>query len=116
MSEMVERVALAIWQARERRMPGRGQRMEPDAMDRSTGAWASVCNDASAAIEAMREPTPMMLDIGQHQYDKADCGLLDTTVEPLHDAWDVMIDEALTGDRAANLARWMAENPRTEGG
>lgn len=57
---MVERVAKAIWQERERRLGPRGQRMEPDAMDMVTGAWASTLADARVAIGAMAEPTKPM--------------------------------------------------------
>lgn len=42
----VEVRALAIWQNRERQWPARVRRMEPDAMDRVTGAWARVVAQA----------------------------------------------------------------------
>lgn len=57
-NDMVEKVAMFIWRARERRMGvGRSTRMEPDDFDRASGAWASVMDDARAAVEAMREPS-----------------------------------------------------------
>ena len=61
---MLEKVARAIWQAREKRMPGRGQRMEPDNWDMHSGAWASTLGDARAALEAMLEPTEGMKTAG----------------------------------------------------
>lgn len=63
MSEMVERVAMAIWNSRESRFPDRVQR-RPDDLDRSSGVWGAVVADARAAIEAMREPTEAMVKAG----------------------------------------------------
>lgn len=73
MSEMVERAAIAIWNSRESRFPGRVQR-QPDDLDRSSGAWDAVVADARASIGALRVPTP------------------DT---PALRLWNAMIDEAL---------------------
>lgn len=101
MSEMVERVARAISQAMEEGFP---RFTKQNWEDLTPLAQASMRHRARAAIAAMREPTGTMLDIGEHQYLKAECGLLSTNVSPMHNAWDVMIDEALTGRRAAWLA------------
>lgn len=48
-----ECVALALWHARERRFPERVRRMNPDAMDKTTGAWALCIEDARAALSAL---------------------------------------------------------------
>lgn len=80
MSEMVERVALALY----RQVTG-------DTEDSATGSWPG-CGDkiqsdyramARAAIKTMREPTEAMLEVGP--------------VEPYmdRDVWAMMIDEAL---------------------
>lgn len=61
MSEMVERVALAMWRKREESFPKFTRRMDPDGLDRSSGAWAVMLLQAQAAVEAMREPTEAML-------------------------------------------------------
>jgi len=50
---MVERVALAIWQTREKDLPPHKRRMKPDEIDRASGAWLSMLEQARAAIEAM---------------------------------------------------------------
>jgi hypothetical protein len=54
MSEMVERVALAIWVAREANLPRFTRRLRPDDIDRASGAWSQCLAQARAAIEAMR--------------------------------------------------------------
>jgi len=53
MNDMIDKVALAIWQEREKCFPARVQRMKPDDWDRANGAWEFVRNEARAAIEAM---------------------------------------------------------------
>lgn len=76
--ERVERVALAIWQAREETFPLRLRRMKPDDMDSASGTWALVMRQARAALSAFhplvgekegwvlvpREPTDDMLQAG----------------------------------------------------
>ena len=88
MSEMIERVALAMWQRRELTNPGFTRRMTPDDIDRATGAWAGMVDLAHAAIEAMREPTDAMLVAGR------DAAFERTSLGQLH-AHRAMIDEAL---------------------
>lgn len=60
MTDLVDKVALAIWQEREKCFPARVQRMKPDDFDKANGAWEFARNEARAAIEAMREPTEEM--------------------------------------------------------
>lgn len=60
MSEMVEKVAAAIWRAREEDLPPRVRRMDPDELDRTTGAWKHVMMLARAAVEAMGKPSKDM--------------------------------------------------------
>jgi len=79
-SEMVERVADACQAILKRR----GMNSRPHAEEL-----------ARAAIEAMRTPTGKMLDMGQHFYDKTDCGLMGGSQDPLLEAWDTMISIAL---------------------
>ena len=50
----VEVRALHLWQDFERRWPPRLRRMEPDAMDRVTGAWARVVAQAMLERESDR--------------------------------------------------------------
>jgi len=84
MTEMIERVALAIWQAREMQFPERTRRMRPDEIDKTTGAWGSAVELARAAVEAMREPTDAMADDGYRALARgADA------------VWQAMIDKAL---------------------
>lgn len=65
MNEVIERVALAIWQAREKHFPDRVRRMKPDKIDRSSGAWLLCLDLARAAIGAMKEPTEEMCRAAQ---------------------------------------------------
>lgn len=58
---MVERVARAIWRERELSFPAMTRRLKPDALDRETGAWALVVDEARAAIRALRDPTRDMV-------------------------------------------------------
>jgi hypothetical protein len=98
MSEIVDRVALAILRADV-------ESSLADYPDNDRGevhAMAYALFEthhkpmAIAAIEAMRQPTGRMLDMGQHFYDKTSCGLMDIGPDSaLHEAWDRMIDEAL---------------------
>jgi hypothetical protein len=55
-NEVVERVARAIWLAREQHMDERVRRLEPDQIDVSTGAWQRVIDMARAAIAAVPSP------------------------------------------------------------
>ena len=50
-----EEAARAIWRARGMRTEPRLRRLEPDAMDMATGAFALVMADADAAISALRK-------------------------------------------------------------
>lgn len=91
MTNMVEKVALAIWQAREAELPPRLRRMTPDALDMEAGAWARSLAQARAAILAMREPTEEVLAAGKdwggpHEIAKDDAA----------HAWQAMIDAALS--------------------
>lgn len=52
MSEMIERVARAIWDATPNHSPAKGN---------GDQAWRFFVDEARAAIEAMREPTSDML-------------------------------------------------------
>lgn len=61
MNEMIERVALTLWQKREEGFPDRVRRMRPDDIDRASGAWLKTVDEARAAIEALSEPTEAML-------------------------------------------------------
>lgn len=83
MSEMVERVAIAIAMALESQMPERArQRWE----DYSMPARAAALVRARKAIEAMREPTDAVIEAGR--WPAEDDG-------PLA-CWQAMIDAALT--------------------
>lgn len=43
---MAERRALEMWRAREMRFPAFTRRMNPDAIDRSSGAWKRMLDAA----------------------------------------------------------------------
>ena len=86
-SEMVERVAKAIWAA-WRGPEGLGAEW-PDASERSRQAGHRM---AVAAIRAMREPTGAMLEPAAAILDVAG-HLPDVLVVSAH--WRAMIDEAL---------------------
>lgn len=77
MTEMVERVAKAIW---------------PLAFEGDGAGWhqrrAVAMDQARAAIEAMRNPTAAMLFVGSND----DAGF---TAVNLLASWEFMIDEAL---------------------
>lgn len=87
---MIERVALAIWAAREKQFPPFTQRKEPDQLDRSSGAWVAVLSQARAAIEAMREPSEAMEKAGDLPGwdDSVSVGLS-------REVWQAMTDAAL---------------------
>lgn len=88
MSEMVERVAKALFQWQHGH--DRWDEAEPDVRE-------DACEAARAAIEAMREPTEAMCDAAD-ALDRVEAGVLRTEVP--FDAWIAMIDEALKGDAA----------------
>lgn len=44
--DMAERRALEMWRAREMRFPAFTRRMNPDAIDRSSGAWKRMLDAA----------------------------------------------------------------------
>lgn len=49
---LIETLALAMWREREMDFPPRVRRMNPDAIDRATGAWGLMV--AAAAAEAIQ--------------------------------------------------------------
>jgi hypothetical protein len=48
--DAVEKRAFEIWRERERRFPQFVRRMPPDELDRATGAWAVVMQQAAEEI------------------------------------------------------------------
>ena len=79
MSEMIERVARALAIA---------DGMHPEAVSNGEDAvpvWTLYVDDARAAIEAMREPTDVMVDAGYA-----------VTVDDETEVWQAMIDAALS--------------------
>jgi hypothetical protein len=90
MSEMVERVAGALWPWLRRWMPdlgiyGDSQEKTDQAVDR---CWPFCSAQARAAIEAMREPTPGMVGAANRNNHPRDI-----------DTWQTMIDAALGEQR-----------------
>lgn len=74
--ELIQRAARELWKAREMRAPERVRRMEPDAMDMTTGAWALCVNDAAVVVAttlasiadlAVSYDTPIHDDIGMQE-------------------------------------------------
>lgn len=95
MNSIIERVALAIWQAREATFPPHTRRMKPDEIDWASGEWARIHLQARAAIGAMREPTQQMVMAGGKPdvYAGADYRW----------AWKAMVDTALNEGRNHTL-------------
>ncbi len=93
MSEMIERLALAIWREREIGFPPRVRRFNPDELDRESGAWAACMREARALVETMREPTETMIKVG----NDAGCWDRDFSLDDgdADQVWQAMIDEAL---------------------
>lgn len=94
-TEMVRRVALAIWQARENTFEPRLRRMQPDHIDSATGSWALCVEQAVAAIETMRDPTDDMIAAGIAEADICTDGQTICAVCIPEHAWPKMIDAAL---------------------
>lgn len=89
MSEMVERVAIAI--ARSRGLLPRSDAIPQEAL------WLyfpkeQAFKEARAAIEAMREPTKKMVDAGQDADNGENRNLGERGAK---EAWQLMIDAAL---------------------
>ena len=90
MSEMVERVARAIWQESVGRADWyKWETFRPDAW----GRCLSMAQ-ARAAIEAMREPTEAMIEAARNEDDPGFCDEPGFAA-PHKDAWQAMIDAAL---------------------
>jgi len=51
----LEQRALALWRAREMQFPRHARRMQPDAMDMVSGAWAATINEARSEMETENE-------------------------------------------------------------
>jgi hypothetical protein len=56
-----ERMALAMWKAREQAFPLFTRRQAPDELDMASGAWATLLAMADAALTELREPDADML-------------------------------------------------------
>lgn len=105
-TSMVEKVARAIWRAREKQFPERVRRPKPDTFDNASGAWDMVLEQARAAIEAMREPTEEMIEANWSSIQSVDQELrMRVSLMSSKDAhqikakcrWRAMIDAALNG-------------------
>lgn len=88
MSTMVERVARAIYEKRN------GAGCRPWSIQTKVHK-AAYLDDASAAIEAMMEPTEAMLDAVADEEDKR--GIPNSVIDALiaEEAWPLMIQAAL---------------------
>ena len=82
--DMIERVARAIW-SHPTRCDLRYVVKGPCALDDECSCWRIVVESASAAIEAMREPTDTMWDAGERYCDEWSPNYV----------WRAMIDAAL---------------------
>lgn len=88
MTTMIERVAQAIYEDRN------GRRCIP--WNKLLAAHkAPYLSDVRAAIEAMREPSPKMLDEGFRALISGDDDALDTSTSDAIKCWRAMIDAAL---------------------
>ena len=96
MSEMVEKVARAIWAERVRACAEKGIGLEAwgegaffvaDAGEQSVALMNNILGEARAAIGAMREPTEAMMDAGR---TKTNWGAHGTD-----EVWTAMIDASL---------------------
>lgn len=100
-ASMVEQVARALWDIRERRLPERVRR-RPDDMDRATGAWALVMEDALAVMETLKEPTGRMKVAGgllceAMLFEGKGCGVI---FEDMGDVFAAMIEVEIRADAA----------------
>jgi hypothetical protein len=91
MSEMIERVARAIWERRRGAAAIAGIDLE-EWGDGGIPRANHIFEEARAAIEAMREPTDVMCDgaVGWHCRSSSDA----------RNTWEEMIDEALSLSQA----------------
>jgi hypothetical protein len=88
MSEMVERVAKAIWD-QERKQPDCGHR--PDWEVLNVTAADAYRAKARAAIETMWEPTQVMMKAAELSLDENTIG----RPKGIVDTWQAMVDAAL---------------------
>lgn len=87
MSEMIERIAKAIWEVRQPNPPGHAAWEDYSGFGPSKTERSFTLAQARAAIQAMREPTLEMLKSGgQTPFHGADTPRV---------FWQAMIDEAL---------------------
>ncbi len=88
MSEMVERVAKAIFEADQSGLPERVQRRPFDDLDEASGVAVRYRTIARSAIAAMEPPTQDMVDRAtKPEFDRPANQVLHT--------WTLMIAEAL---------------------
>ncbi len=91
MSEMIERIARAMWEARE----------DIEAVDSPNRCTFEADNPeiiamARAAIEAMREPTEAMIENNEIDHITLRCArAIHSSELPCADIWRAMINEAL---------------------
>jgi hypothetical protein len=97
-SEMVERLAKALFAIRMATVAG-DSRFEQYAWDRENNSYREHClREARACIEALREPTPEMVEAaagGIADFSERYIGSARSAVET---AWTAMLDAALTSD------------------
>ncbi len=93
---MREKIARALWDSREARMPAFTRRA-PDEQDFVTGAWQLALDDADAVLAALMEPSEAMLEAGM--YDCEQCGTCDMWRElgSPEGIWQAMIRAAGEG-------------------
>ena len=77
--DMVEKVARALAERNN------------DYCERGLLQWPAYEDDARAAIAALREPTPEMVDAGLYEVN-----FIETNSTHVRNAWGAMIDAALT--------------------
>lgn len=96
MSEMVERVARAIWEAREETFPPDIIRIKFDVLGEGTKSDHRAM--AEAAIKAMRAPTDAMEFAGfrVNRWTNERGTVVGRVTIPATGAWQAMIDAALS--------------------
>jgi hypothetical protein len=88
MSEMVERMAKAIFITRQEGLPKFTLRAQFDEIDEASGLKRRYLSEARAVLEALREPTKEMLQEGLNVS-------MEVSAAQLFHAYQAMIDAAL---------------------
>jgi len=92
----VERIALAIWTARQSKLPMHSRPQAPDEIDMLSGAWDEVVEEALLVLEGISTPSPYMkvfLDKpGAFDVSEALSKIVDTALKEYHDVYSLPLE------------------------